>query len=89
MSKREEQIRDYRRNIPDLFHGSYRKTYDKAVEGSLRAAINSKCLDCVCWVQAEVKKCPHLSCSLWTVRPYQTASKISQKPSGDIDKKSK
>lgn len=44
------------RNIPDLFHGAYRRTYRKAVNHeSMRAAVNAKCQDCCCWQQAEVK----------------------------------
>ena len=68
----EEQRDRWRENIPDLFHGSYRRLYDKAIGGhSLRAAIDSKCLDCMCWQQAEVKKCTVVTCPLFLYRPYQ------------------
>ena len=67
-----EQIAKFRENIPNLFHGSYRKQYDKAITGrGMRAAINSKCLDCICWQQAEVKRCTVVTCPLYTYRPYQ------------------
>ena len=45
--------------IPDLHNNSYKKQYIKAMTTqSLRAAVNSKCLDCCCWQSAEVRKCP-------------------------------
>jgi len=66
-------ITAYQNNIPNLFGGSYRKQYDKAMKGhSLRAAINSKCLDCMCWQATEVKKCSIIACPLHPYRPYQT-----------------
>ena len=75
----EEQIAAWRENIPDLFHGSYRRAYDKAMSGkSLRAAIDSKCLDCVCWEQVEVKKCTAVTCPLHPYRPYRADSTQQQ-----------
>jgi hypothetical protein len=69
MSKdRNEQIAERRAQMPR----SYRACYDKAVSGkSLRAAINSFCLECVCWQTKEIRLCTDLACPLWTVRPYQ------------------
>jgi len=67
-----EARRRFRNNIPGLFHGSYRKKYDKAMSGkSIRSAIDIKCLECMCWRQAEVKKCNIVSCPLWPYRPYK------------------
>ena len=64
-----------RNNIPDIFHGAYRKKYDKAMQGhSIRAAIDSKCLECMGWQQLEVKKCDIVTCPLWPYRPYQIKS---------------
>ncbi len=69
---KEQRIAVWRENIPDVFHGSYRKQYDKAISRqSMRAAINSKCLDCMCWQQAEVKRCDIVTCPLHPYRPYQ------------------
>lgn len=31
-------------------------------------AIRAKCLDCCCWQQAEVLRCPCKSCALWRFR---------------------
>jgi len=68
---KKEQIAAYRNNIPNLFNGSYRKQYDKAIKKhSLRAAINSKCLDCMYWQAAEVKRCSIVACPLYPYRPY-------------------
>jgi len=71
MSATEEQRKLFREKIPDLFHGSYRRQYDKAMKGhSIRAAINSKCLDCMCWEAAEIKRCTVVTCPLFKYRPY-------------------
>ncbi len=68
----EKERKKWRDNIPNLHNGAYRRKYDKAMTGhSLRAAVDSKCLDCVCWQQAEVKKCPCTTCPLWPYRPYK------------------
>lgn len=66
--KRKKQIAERRAQM----HRSYRATYDRAVKGkSLRAAINSQCLECVCWVTKEVRLCTDLACPLYAVRPYR------------------
>ena len=50
----------------------YRRQYNKAMVGkSLRAAINSRCLDCCCWQRTEVRDCPAENCPLYPYRPYQ------------------
>ena len=51
---------------------SYRAVYEKAVRGrSLRAAINSFCLECVYWQIEEIRNCADLGCPLFSLRPYQ------------------
>jgi hypothetical protein len=68
MKTRSEQIAERRAQMPR----SYRGIYDKATQGrSLRAAINSFCLECVCWQTKEIRLCTDLACPLWMVRPYQ------------------
>ena len=66
---REEQIKEYRNNIPNKFKDAYRKTYDKAVaRKSFMAAIKAKCLDCMCWEGKEVKGCTQYSCPLYAYK---------------------
>lgn len=51
---------------------AYRATYDRAVRGkSLRAAINSFCLECTYSQIPEIRDCTDLACPLYAVRPYQ------------------
>jgi hypothetical protein len=42
-----------------------------AEQGSLRATINLKCLDCTSFQVKEIKGCTLVSCPLYPVRPYQ------------------
>lgn len=70
---RQKQIAERRSQIPR----SYRACYDKAVQGrSLRAAINSFCLECVCWQTKEIRLCTDKACPLWMIRPYQDVQQI-------------
>ena len=72
-----EQMRHWRRNIPDKHHGAYRKGYDKAMnKESMRAAVNGKCLDCMGWMKTEVQKCDIVTCTLWPYRPYQSRRRV-------------
>ena len=65
---RQKHIAERRAQMPQ----KYRATYDKAVSGkSLRAAINSFCLEGVCWQTKEIRLCTDLACPLWKVRTYQ------------------
>lgn len=67
-----EVLKRWRKNIPDLHNGAYRRTWDKAVsKQSMRAAVDAKCQDCQCWQQAEVKRCDIITCPLWQYRPLQ------------------
>jgi len=55
-------------NIPER----YKKQHEKALRGhSETAAINAKCLDCMCWQREEVRKCTITDCSLYPYRPYK------------------
>ena len=68
-SSRKAKIAKRRAQIPR----AYRAVYDKATKGqSLRAAINSQCLECVCWQIEEIRNCTDLACPLYAVRPYQS-----------------
>ena len=64
--------RQHRASIPGLHHGAYQRLWDKAMTGrSLRAAVRSKCLDCMCWQPGEVKLCTCVACPLFPYRPGQ------------------
>jgi len=55
----------YEAKLPEI----YRKHYRLGIEGKSRAkAIRSKCLDCQCWQQAEVRECEIQECPLWAYR---------------------
>ena len=49
----------------------FRHLVDRAEAGSLRAAVNLKCLDCSNWQTEEVRHCTVTDCPLYPVRPYQ------------------
>jgi len=65
-----------REGIPEI----YRKKFDSAINGSLRAAIDCKCLDCCAFIRKEVGKCAVYGCPLWSVRPYQDNAIPAGKP---------
>jgi hypothetical protein len=62
MNKRQAKYHD---KLPEI----YRKNYRTGIEGKSRAkAIRSKCLDCMCWQQTEVRECEIQECPLWAYR---------------------
>ena len=66
-----DQLRQWHKNIPDLFHGSFRMKWIKALKRkSMRAAITAKCQDCMCWQNTEIKECDVVTCPLWQYRPF-------------------
>jgi hypothetical protein len=73
-----ERIAKRRADMPKIYWASY----DRAVSGkSLRAAINSFCLECCMWERGEVRRCTSPACPLYAVRPYQGSSKnTSERP---------
>jgi len=36
----------------------------------MRAAIDAKCQDCMCWQNTEIKECNIVTCSLFQYRPF-------------------
>ena len=77
--KRAERVAKHRADMPNVYRG----IYDRAVSGkSLRAAVNSFCLECVMYQREEVRLCTSLACPLWLHRPYQRNSKT---PSDGLD----
>jgi len=73
---RTERIRKHRADIPKI----HRKIYDRAMQGkSLKSAVKSFCLECVCWQKEEVRLCTSLACPLYPYRPYKQRSKQASK----------
>ncbi len=74
--ERKQKIAERRADMPRI----YRATYDKAVTGkSLRAAVNSFCVQCVMYQREEVRLCTSLECALWPYRPYRDKPKCRSK----------
>ena len=70
-----EQLRKWYRNIPNLYHGAFRRKWIKVLQGkSLRAGIDAKCADCMCWQNTEVRLCDIITCPLWQYRPFANKS---------------
>jgi hypothetical protein len=68
MMNRQEKIAKCRADMPRQF----RKVYDIAMNGrSLRAAVNSQCIECVGYVFSEVKQCCSPQCPLYPYRPLR------------------
>ncbi len=36
----------------------------------MRAAIDAKCADCMCWQNTEIKECNIITCPLWQYRQF-------------------
>jgi len=71
MTERERQTAERLKQMPS----KYRATYRRAIKGkSLRACVNSQCLECSGWQSGEVDRCTDLGCPLYAVRPYQDGS---------------
>lgn len=69
--KRAEKIAQRRADMPRQF----RKVYDIAMSGrSLRAAVNSQCIECMGYVFNEVKLCCSPQCPLFLYRPVRGVS---------------
>lgn len=53
---------------PEPLRERYRRRAERAASGQRAEAIRLKCLECVCWNQAEVRRCHITSCALWPFR---------------------
>lgn len=74
-----EYLRKWRAHIPNLFRGKFRRQWDKAMlKESMRAALDAKCADCVCWQNTEIRLCPAINCPLWRYRPLQDAGRAEE-----------
>jgi len=85
-----EVLKKWRRNIPDMFHGKFRKQWDKAIsKKSMRAALNAKCAD-ACAGRTRRLSGVILSLVLCgSTGHYRTRTlRVGQKLSGDMCQKS-
>lgn len=72
MANIRQQLRQWYRNIPNLFHGSFRNKWIKALQHkSMKAAVVAKCQDCMNWQNTDVKECEIVTCPLWQYRPFR------------------
>lgn len=75
----EAQLRGWLNHIPDLFNGAFRRVWAKALtRGGMKAAIRSKCQDCMNWQNSEIKRCSIFHCPLYQYRP-------GAKKDGDVE----
>lgn len=65
---RDEQIEKRLRDMPLNYKASYKKAVNHK---SMRAAVNSQCVECVGYQRKEVGVCTDLACPLYSYRPYQ------------------
>ncbi len=66
-----DQLRQWYKKIPNLYHGSFRRQWIKALSHkSMRAAVTAKCQDCMCWQNTEVRLCNLVTCPLFQYRPF-------------------
>jgi len=74
-----KEQKEYCEHMPKIYRGKYRK----ALKGhSLRAALDSLCLDCTNWQRVEVKNCPITTCPLHKYRPYRERSASQERTLG-------
>ena len=69
---RQEQIQQRLDQMPMSCRGMYKKAIAKK---SMRAALNSFCLECVNYQRAEITVCTDKACPLWAYRPYSVSEK--------------
>ncbi len=65
-----QRLREWHKNIPNLYSGSFRNKWIKALQHkSMKAAVVAKCQDCMNWQNTEVRECNIVTCPLWQYRP--------------------
>jgi hypothetical protein len=65
------QIKSSLCQIRGIVPERFQPVVNRVVQGSMKAAVNLKCLDCCDYQTMEVKLCECQDCSLWPFRPYQ------------------
>lgn len=67
-----QERRNWAKSISPHFKGDREKKLVKKIEeGSLKAAVNLKCIECCCGDTTFIKDCKIKTCPLWFDRPYQ------------------
>lgn len=69
-TRAQEVFKFLKRTFPERFQPIVRKIID----GSMKAAVQAKCLECADFQTSEVRLCP-VECPLWAFRPYQGNAK--------------
>lgn len=67
-----EKQKKYLKNVPDIYKKGVEVSFTVPKQRSV--AIKAKCLDCSGFQRTEVRDCTITTCSLWLVRPYQSAT---------------
>ncbi len=71
MKDNQQRIAEHREAMPRQF----RKVYDTVMAGrSLRAAVNSQCIECMGYQLKEVRLCVSPQCPLFPYRPVRGVS---------------
>lgn len=75
-SQNEHEIKQYLDSIPE----QARNVAKKGFNGGLRAAINTKCKDCMGYelYSMRIRECEMITCPLHAVRPYQKVRKVKE-----------
>jgi hypothetical protein len=66
-----QEQKEWHDGLPEKYQALYRRAAE-AGKSARASAIRSKCLDCMCWQEAEVRRCDIVRCPLW---PYRNNSK--------------
>jgi len=73
-AKQQEMLQQVAEDFPSKLNH-----FKKAYGGSLRSAINAKCLECVWGETKAIRECKATACPLYALRPYQEARSNSEK----------
>ncbi len=65
--------------MPSTCRGAYKKAVNHK---SMRAAVNSQCLECIGYIRKEISVCSDLGCPLYSYRPFQKRTSGDGTPPG-------
>lgn len=66
----DEKVRISLTILGNITPDRFKPVADRVKKGSMKAAIQLKCLDCCDYQTAEIRNCTCNDCSLWAFRPY-------------------